>query len=473
MIVHLRTSTFGANFMHEKKFPIDCVPYILREAILCIQLKTRAPIELVATSVFSGASLATQSGHDVERPNNLVSPVGLYFLAIAKSGERKTTIDNMTFEPFLKFSEANSSNEMSENHRRFIYSDVTPFAFISGLFKNSCSAALIEDEASRIFNGKLIEDIGLLNKIWNGTQLFVDRKKESFTVESPRCTISWMVQPKAFRSALKKRGEQLHDSGFFARCIVCEPRSTLGTRLMNRTKKTNMLGYERYSDRVKELLESQVEYFCPGSEKMEHARKLISLDQAAQQHWIDVFDHIELNLGVGGTYQEYPQYGSKMAENIARLAAIFHIFEGYPGSLISHETIYAATEVIYWYADEFLRVFREPDFEDQIIEDAIKLEKFMSDYSKRTGFIWINKTVLQQLGPNSLRKAARLDPILEYLGIKNKIFINRSQNLSGRGKLTHTTIISLTASVPTQACQLPFVNQALFNGPSTFLTNNQ
>ena len=53
----------------------------------------KAPIPLIATSALAALSLAIQALTDVERADKLHGPCGLFLLAIADSGERKSTCD--------------------------------------------------------------------------------------------------------------------------------------------------------------------------------------------------------------------------------------------------------------------------------------------------------------------------------------------------------------------------------------------
>jgi len=53
----------------------------------------KAPIPLIATSALAALSLAIQAHTDVERAEKLSGPCGLFLLAIADSGERKSTCD--------------------------------------------------------------------------------------------------------------------------------------------------------------------------------------------------------------------------------------------------------------------------------------------------------------------------------------------------------------------------------------------
>lgn len=145
---------------------------------------------------------------------------------------------------------------------RLIYADTTPAAFIAGLHNNSRSAALCEDEAGRIFSSRLVDDLALLNKLWNGSDITVDRKKESFRIRSPRCTISWMVQPAVFRKFMDRKGEDARGVGFLARCLVSYPLSTQGTRFL-RNQPESLDAINTFGARITELLNDQIDLLRP------------------------------------------------------------------------------------------------------------------------------------------------------------------------------------------------------------------
>ncbi len=80
--------------------PIDATPYpdhalpsVLGDAVRQAQIFVQAPMALVACSALSTLSVAVQGLVNVRRDHHLVGPVSLYLLALADSGERKTTCD--------------------------------------------------------------------------------------------------------------------------------------------------------------------------------------------------------------------------------------------------------------------------------------------------------------------------------------------------------------------------------------------
>jgi len=58
-----------------------------------VQAAVQAPVEMVASSALSVASLAAQSLADVRRSVTLTGPCSLYYLTVAESGDRKSTVD--------------------------------------------------------------------------------------------------------------------------------------------------------------------------------------------------------------------------------------------------------------------------------------------------------------------------------------------------------------------------------------------
>lgn len=96
------------DYFAHNLFPVWSLTPKLRMAVDEAIRVTQAPPALIASSALAAAALAVQAKYDVRRYNGLVSPTSLYFITFAESGERKTTVDNLFFEPFHQL-EARSS----------------------------------------------------------------------------------------------------------------------------------------------------------------------------------------------------------------------------------------------------------------------------------------------------------------------------------------------------------------------------
>ena len=75
-------------------YPVAALPAIIRDAVNAYYQYGQQPLPLIACSALSNVSLACQTHANVARDKYLVSPVSLYFLVIASSGERKSAADN-------------------------------------------------------------------------------------------------------------------------------------------------------------------------------------------------------------------------------------------------------------------------------------------------------------------------------------------------------------------------------------------
>lgn len=410
------------------EFPFWQLPPKIRSAVNEAVAVTQAPLALVASSALAAASLAVQTKFTVKRLSGLISPCSLYLITFAESGERKTTVDQLFFSSFREFEadvqqvpiDVTDESEVRQvavdkqknGKFRILYSDVTPAAFLAGLHKNSTSAGLCDDEAGRIFIGRLIDDLGLLNKLWNGSDISVDRKNETLSIRSPRCTISWMVQPQVFKKFMDRKGEEARGIGFLARCLLCYPLSTQGTRFLR--SQPDLEAIPIFTDRITELLNEQVELFR--SKSVEAKEKVeLRFSNEAQALWENVFNNIERSILPGGAFCEARDYASKVAENIARLAGVFHAFEGEGGIKISETTLNAASNVVIWYAREFIRLFTPPSPHDAISEYARLLDAWLIDFARTTGLVQIPRNDLLQLGPNKLRRRDVLNIAVQRL----------------------------------------------------------
>lgn len=88
-----------------RPFPVHVFPQIIRNAVYEAEQQTQAPQALIAASVLGVISLACQNRIDVCRLNNLRSPVSLFLLTLADSGERKSTVDKLLMKPMYQLEE--------------------------------------------------------------------------------------------------------------------------------------------------------------------------------------------------------------------------------------------------------------------------------------------------------------------------------------------------------------------------------
>ncbi|MBX9703495.1 MAG: DUF3987 domain-containing protein, partial [Silvanigrellaceae bacterium] len=248
---------------------------------------------------------------NVARDEFLISPVSLYLIAIAHSGERKSAADNLFSRPVRQWEQtirqkcepmllsaltehkawqmerdgllskirraAFSENDTNSEHYKELlnrlmqeepmipvqpslyFEDVTAEALSLHLRENWPSAALWSDEAGIIIGSHGMQAsptrfVALLNRLWEDKAFTTHRKtSRSFVLENRRLTLSLMMQPVLFEKLLAHPLNIHRQSGFLARCLLCFPESSIGTRFYEEPV-GSLEGQEIYEKRITECL---------------------------------------------------------------------------------------------------------------------------------------------------------------------------------------------------------------------------
>lgn len=447
-----------------------CIPYfgeslrppegcsLTRKLAQTVSEKTKAPIELGLMSILSTYSTLLHSIIDVERPEVGIGPVSLYVLGIALSGERKTAISNYLTHTILKYQEeevqryklnleifeleiaehelevtiikkeilkSKKSKKPTEELKaqfknllesrpkapktpQFILEDTSPEAFVKHLHEGEGYASLISSEGGTILNGRGFQNITILNKAWDGDVLTVNRVKgESFTINQPRVAISLMAQPKAVSKFIQKRGSESKGMGFFARIITCHSESTQGSRFILKGTVIDESGYQEYLSRIDEILMKLRER----KESNVKNRVVMKFDNEASDLWIWIFNYIEEQLLQGGRFYFAQDHGSKLAENIARIAALLTYIELGEASLITVAILRDAARIAFYFSDASLRVFNFlPD--EQLAYNAL-YDWFHT--ASEGGVRYVRKNKILQSGPVILRDKSLLNDSLNRM----------------------------------------------------------
>ena len=148
---------------------------------------------------------------------------------------------------------------------------------------------------------------------------------------------------------------------------------------------------------------------------------MVRFSQSAIHRWVSIFNGVEAQIRPEGRYFGMGDHASKLADNIARVAAIFHFFEKKDGE-IAVETLEAAIEVCFWYSDEFLRMFTPQPQEEA---DAQKLDAWLQ-VRRESGERFVPKTSIERFGPSPIRGVKRLDPAIEVLVAQGKVLLSKN-----------------------------------------------
>ena len=445
-------------------YPLDALPQTLREAVQEVQAFAQAPVAMVATSALSALSLAAQGLHDAKRAEKLTGPIGLFTLVVADSGERKTTCDEFftpairnweraqeeVMRPEVERYEANldawnaeregvlakikeagkqgkptdplkrnlqdlqSDKPVPPRVPRLIYSDVTPEELGYQLAKRWPSAAIASSEGGAVLGShgmtgdSAMRNMARLNDLWSGQEIQSDRRtSESWKVRGARLTVGLQVQESTLRTFFDKSAGLARGTGFLARFLVAWPQSTQGTRMF-KDPPTHWPKLAAYHQRIERILSVPLAIDEDGV--LTPAQMPLSAE--AKSMWAAYHDEVEKRLFVGSEYADVRDVASKSADNAARLAALFQIFEHGGGGAIGAEAMEAGCMVAAWHLQESRRFFGEVAL-PQEISDALRVIQWVKDYSRAQGAQEIATRDLQRLGP--VRNKDRLAVALKEL----------------------------------------------------------
>lgn len=450
-------------------YPIDALPNGIREAVKEVLEFTQCPPALAVCSALSALSLAGQHLANVRRAEGLTSPVSLYTLAVAESGERKTSVDKhfttaisewernqaelakpevrkyhvdhqswqMQFEGLKQKIKDTAKNQKPtealtlqlhdlKDHEpiaprvpRLIYGDVTPEQLTYSLAKGWPSAGVLSSEAGIVFgshgmNGdSAMRNMSQINVFWEGGTLNIDRRtSESYKIQDARLTMGLAVQADTVKAFFDNSKQLARGTGFAARFLIAWPESTQGKRLYKEPPKA-WPHLSSFNARITDLLDQMPTLNENGGIEP----KMLDFRPDAKKAWIDFHDEVERELRQDGTMSDLKDVASKAADNVARIAALFYLFEYSEGG-ISKEFVESAAVIVTWHlyeAKRFLMQIATPTH----IAQAVKLDAYLQRYCKEHGADTVSQSQVLKYG--TIRDAKTLKTALQELVEANRI----------------------------------------------------
>ena len=400
-------------------FPTSALGRVLGAGVLQHHGNSRLPIELIAPIALGLAAAAAQDLCDVARPNLAPSPISLFVAVVASTGEGKDAAAAPWLRPFLEFQSV-ADGEHQERIRAFevelqawtvaekvilekleelvrenrdldtakglllahrsarpepprsplvIYDDTTVSAIKNALCERWRSGTFFNMDAGDFFNGRLGVAYPFFNTGWGGQPIFSDRVVEGRrSVHDPRVGMIVAIQPEPFRKFLKRRGVEAHDSGFTARCMLAVPPSTKGQRLLG-SWQVNTDAIDASAFRIRELLDA-----CKANTMAGRGREVLRFAPSAAVMFVDIYNRLQMLMAPGQPYAQITGQAAKAAENVARVAAVLHIFDGLEGD-INEDTLSRAAVIVEWFVNQFLLAFSDEGARPTVEQDGISVEQ--------------------------------------------------------------------------------------------------
>lgn len=438
-------------------YPVEAFPLKAREVINELADNVQAPLDIVALSVLSAMSAVSQARVKVSLPiGGQPKPVSLFILAVAVSGDRKTTVDNLVFRSLREYDnllqeqyelamkryrcehrvwsakerylirQVNRDDDENESLRtaleahyeiepneprlqRQVRQNASERAVIDALAGSGESFTLISDEGGVVLRSPLFRNSAFLNKIWDGGPVILDRAHGvSLAAKDTRVTASIMVQPQVLQDFVRDHGETLRGSGFFARFLMSRPQSRQGSRIvLNADFSWPAL------DKFHEIIASFLAQKDPND-------RVLEFDEDAKRLWIDFVNQTEMEIRPGGCLSEINDFASKVGEIVARVAAIFHYFGNQEGC-ISSDTVKRAIDVVCYHVDEFRKAFDPTAQVPQALLDARKIHDYLHRHCWNNQFYIVDRNYILRNGP--VRGKDRFDTALAILCTQGVVFV--------------------------------------------------
>jgi putative DNA primase/helicase len=206
-----------------------------------------------------------------------------------------------------------------------------------------------------------------------------------------------MVQPETMRSFIERSGTLPRGSGFIARFLIAWPTSTQGYRPY-RTAPAKMPAVEAFNRRIRALLDTPLITDAQGG----LTPTVLEMSPPAHAAWVQAYDAIERELASGGGYASIRDVAAKAAENIARLAALFHMLDHGLAGTIDRTCVESAAEIVRWHLQEAQRLLGDLDAPPAMAA-ATRLDGWLRDEAMRTRDGRIATTRIYRFGPGCVR----------------------------------------------------------------------
>jgi hypothetical protein len=437
-------------------FPIDALGDVLTPAARAINDRVQAPLAICGQSVLAAATLAVQGQGNVELPTGRAKPLSSFFVSVAASGERKSSVDDEALWPMHKreaaLREAYPNDELAHHNaseawdaaRReaikrakgnrdairaaldalgpapeaplkpiLICGEPTFEGLCRLLAKGQPSIGIFTAEGGQFIGGHGMSDEAKLrtaaglSKAWDGKPFDRIRADEITVLPGRRVAMHLMAQPDV--ASIWMSDQQLIDQGLMSRVLMTAPDPASGTRLWREPSPESDIALRRYGARLLDTLERPLP--LASGTRNELALRALPLSGNARRVWIAFADYIEARLGQGGELEPICGLANKLPEHAARIAAVLTLVCDIDAGEVTAAATNAGIVIAQHYAAEGMRLIGASRVSAELREAQILLIWLRTIWCKRTTdppggpTNLVSVPDIYQRGPNSIRDA--------------------------------------------------------------------
>ena len=430
----------------------------LREAVEAVQGMAQAPVAIPAASALAVAALAVQGHANVDTLGG-PRPVSLYALTIARSGERKSSCDAPLMAALREhekdaakaqreaFASFQNTHALWKGERDRILADAKKgkgekrtaaqadldalgpepaappsadrtvteptFEGLTRLFAaGQPSLGIFSDEGGQFLGGHAMNSdnrqktLAALNDLWQGSPIRRTRAGDGHaTLYGRRLSVHLMAQPAVARAFMADR--MAADTGFLPRFLICEPPSTIGTRL-HANAQGDAAPLAAFGGRLREVLETPMPM---DEETRELLPRTLPLAPEARALLVRFADAIEAAQAPGGDLAHVTGYASKAAEQAARIAGVLTLWRDLNAPAVAAQDMGDGIALAQFYLSEAVRL-ADAATVSQEIDRAEALRRWLLES-------WPHAEIMARdvvrLGPNPLRESPKARAALGIL----------------------------------------------------------
>jgi hypothetical protein len=443
-----------------EEYPVDALGELMASAARAIQCRVRCPAAITAQSVLATACLAVQAFADVRLPIGQTRPLSLYLATIAKTGERKTSADDLATEgkarkeTRLKLANATtkvsdeaelasykaeharimSNRKLSRDERRAALEELGPEPegpliplltceepTIEGLYKlftgGYPSLGIFSSEGGQFIGGysmstdHRVRTASSLSRIWDCGEFPRVRGGDGASkLYGRRLALHLLMQPMV--ADILFSDDLLAGQGILSRILVCAPETLIGTRDQGREfTAEDAMALHRFTDRISDLLDYPLPLIH--GTRNELAPRVLTMGDAVAGAWQDFADRIEREQAAGGKCETITGFASKAAEQAARIAGIIELTANPMALNVDFAALDGGIALIEFYLSEQLRI-RDAA---QASGDLALAEKFLhwlqTAWKEPDGRVGL--TDAYQFGPRPIREKATASRVIRLL----------------------------------------------------------
>ena len=449
-------------------FPVRQLPSVLRDYVMAVSENTATAVDMPAIAALALVAAAVQGKFIIEGKSDYYEQLNLYFLIIAKSGERKSSIiktmtkaiyqyereENNRRKPMIAEEEAQLNRwraqiekyerkdlrEEADNLRRecfaleqrrirplrLIADDTTPEALTSLMADNKGIITVISTEGGLfdIFNGKYSSNVVSIDpvlKAYTGDPIRVDRKgREAESIDTPALTMLLSAQESVLEGLLSN--EAFRSRGLTGRILYSKPKSMMGYRSFDTPAIPETLS-ENYNQILLNL------FALPYPD---NGMPLIKLGDDALEFYREFSKEIEGRLLTD--LEDMSDWGGKCAGAALRIAGLLHCVEHCAApdkTLVSGRTMKRATKITRYFLKHAQYAYSVMGA-DKTLHEAKYILRRLEAQPKRE----LTKSGIYHLCRSKYFKKAddmlsALDLLIEYGYLKKRVYY---QSTGGRPK---------------------------------------